>query len=260
MRARASDRSARPGTTTNSSAEFHNLRVSVRVRQVTDPKDPALLAFGRLQREVYYEPDALIPGEWLGRLLQMRSGTRQNFVLLAEREGEVLGGTVFHYFGDAGSGFSSFMGVARVARGQGIARALHEARWRTLEQTSDGRLRGVFIDVVNPTRMSERELDREKAVGSDPFVRRRIFARLGFRQVDIRYEQPVGGPNGGPVTILDLLFCPPEPSDAVATKLVIETMRAYWQPWLGSKAELHARRLERRAKGQRQLRLISPEA
>jgi hypothetical protein len=31
--------------------------------------------------------------------------------------------------------------------------------------------------------------------------------------VDIRYEQPVGGPNGGPVTILDLLFCPHSSGD-----------------------------------------------
>jgi GNAT superfamily N-acetyltransferase len=234
--------------------------VSVRVREVTEPDDPALKAFGKLQRAVYFEPDALIPGEWLGRMIEMRSGTRQNFVLLAEHDGQVVGGTVFHYPADAGSGFSSFMGVAREARGQGVARALHEARWATLERAAQNKLAGVFIDVVYPTRLSARELAREQAVGSDPHVRRRIFAHLGFRQVDIRYEQPVGGPNGGPVTNLDLLFCPPAPAETVATQLVVDIMRAYWSPWLGKRTDMHTQELWQRAHGQERLRLMSPEA
>jgi hypothetical protein len=234
--------------------------MDLRVREVHDPDDPGLLAFGRLQRAVYFEPDALIPGEWLGRLIQDRSSTRQNFVLLAERDGQVVGGTVFHYLAQAGSGFSSFMGVAREARGMGVARRLHVARWATLAETSDDAVAGLFIDVVNPARMSAQELAREQAVGSDPALRRRIFARLGFGQVDIRYEQPVGGPRGGPVTKLDLLFYSPAAPDTVPTTLVVETMRAYWQPWLGAeRATFHARELERRAHGQRRLRLLSPE-
>src|SRR5437763_701814 len=84
---------------------------------------------------------------------------------------------------------------------------------RVLSQAAGGNLRGLFIDVVNPTRMSADELAREQTVGSDPWLRRRIFGRLGFRQVDVQYEQPVGGPNGGPVTNLDLLYCPPQPVD-----------------------------------------------
>ncbi len=232
----------------------------MRIRQVEDPDDPALMAFGRLQHDVYFEPDALIPGEWFGRLLQMRSSQRSNFVLVAERDAEVLGGTVFHYLGEAGSGFSSFMGVAREARGQGIARALHTARWSTLTRASNNQVSGLFIDVVNPTRMSTRELAREEAVGSDPTARRRIFAKLGFKQVDIRYEQPVGGPNGGPVTKLDLLFYSAELAETVSTRLVAETMRAYWQPWLGDeRAAFHANELQQRAGGE-QVRLISPEA
>jgi hypothetical protein len=229
------------------------------VRRVVEPDDAALDAFGRLQRAVYFEPDALIPGEWLGRLIEMRAPDRENFVLVAERDGEVLGGTVFHYLADPGSGFSSFLGVARKERGQGIARALHQARWATLEDVSHERLRGLFIDVVNPARMSADELQREAAVGSDPRLRRAIFAHLGFRLVLIRYEQPVGGPGGGPVTNLDLLFYPPAPAASVATKLVVGTMRAYWRPWLRSQADRFSRELELRAGGRSELALISPE-
>jgi GNAT superfamily N-acetyltransferase len=228
------------------------------IREVTDPDDPALSAVGQLQRAVYFAPDTLIPGEALGWLIQRTSGSRANFVLVAERDGEVLGGTVFHYLASAGSGFSSFMGVARAAQGQGIARRLHEARFHVLDRAAGGHVVGVFIDVVNPTRMTSAELERELSVGSDPLVRRAIFEHLGFRQVDIRYEQPVGGPNGGPVTNMDLLYCPHEPAEHVATALVLATMRAYWSPWLRQSAEGHVAELERRAGGRRQLALVSP--
>lgn len=234
--------------------------VEVTIREVINPDDPGLVAFGRLQRAVYFEPDALIPGEWLGRMIAGRTGSRDNFVLLAEGDGHVLGGTVFHYLRQAGSGFSSFMGVAREARGQHIARRLHEARWTTLERAANNQAQGVFIDVVNPTRLTPRELEREHKVGSDPWVRRRVFAHLGFGQVDIRYEQPVGGHGGGPVTNLDLLFYAPDAPKIVSTALVVNTMRAYWQPWLGpERAAQHARELKERAEGRLELPLISPE-
>lgn len=230
----------------------------ISIREVTDPDDPGLKAFGKLQRAVYFEPDALIPGEWLGRMLEFGSEERHNFVLLAESDSTVVGGTVFHYLAEPNSGFSSFMGVALEARGQGVARQLHDARWSVLR--GQGPVEGVFIDVVNPTRLSEKELAREKAVGSDPWIRRRVFAHLGFRQVDIRYEQPVGGPNGGPVTNLDLLVCPPVPAETVPTDLVVNTMLAYWQPWLGDqRARRHANELRRRANHSDHVRLVSPE-
>ena len=152
------------------------------------------------------------------------------------------------------------MGVARAARGQGLARQLHEARFAILDRAAHGAVSGVFIDVVNPMRLSPEELEREQTVGSNPFDRRRIFARLGFRQVDLRYEQPVGGPNGGPVTNLDLLYCPRTPAETVPTALVLATMRAYWTPWLRGTPSAHVSELERRAEGRTELALLSPEA
>jgi len=230
-----------------------------RIREITDPDDPAIEGFGRMQEAAYYAPESLIPAAYIPRMLDGAMGTRRNFLIVAETDnGPVVGGALFHWLAEAGSGFSSFLGVAREWRKQGIARALHQERFRILERISDGRVAGVFIDVVNPTRMSAAELDRERQVGSDPWGRRRAFEHLGFGQVDIRYEQPVGGPNGGPVTILDLLFCPRVPADRVATSLVIATMRAYWSPWLGQAAERHACELARRANGADWLALISP--
>src|SRR4051794_40913141 len=110
--------------------------MDVSIREVTEPTDAAIAAFGLLQRAVYFEPDALIPGEALGWLLSRTSGERSNFMLVAERGTHVVGGTVFHYLASAGSGFSSFMGVDGAARGQGIARRLHEARFDVLRRAS----------------------------------------------------------------------------------------------------------------------------
>jgi GNAT superfamily N-acetyltransferase len=232
--------------------------VTFSIREVTDPDDVAIDGFGRMQTAAYFAPETLIPAQYIPRLLEGETGTRRNFLIVAEADGRVVGGALFHWLAAAGSGFSSFLGVAREWRGKGVARALHEARFRLLDRAAGGHVPGVFIDVVNPLRLSPAELERERQAGSDPWNRRLAFEHLGFRQVDIRYEQPVGGPDGGPVTILDLLYCPHEPADRVATSLVVATMRAYWSPWLGRDAERHATDLERRAHGAEWLALVSP--
>ena len=228
----------------------------IAIREVHDPADPAIEAFGRTQTAAYFAPEMLIPAGYISRLL---TDSRRNHLVVAEEDGRVVGGTLFHYLADAGTGFSSFMGVERTLRGRGIGRSLHEERFRVLDEAAGGHVPGVFIDVVNPTRVSPSDLARDHRVGFDPWKRRRAFGHLGFRQIDIEYQQPVGGPNGGPVTDLDLLYCPHDPADTVPTALVIATMRAYWTPWLGKSAARYAKELEDRAHGAKDLALIWPE-
>ena len=135
------------------------------------------------------------------------------------------------------------------------------ARFAALDQVLGASVQGVFIDVVSPARMSAQERAREHEVGSDPCSRRRVFQALGFRQVDVRYEQPVGGPNGGPVTILDLLYCPRQAAGSVPTDLVVGTMRAYWAPWLGAqRAARHADELRTRLENHGIARLMAADA
>lgn len=233
--------------------------MSIAIREVCETSDPAIAGFGRLQNATYYAPEALIPAAAIPSLLRARTAARRNLLLVAEADGRVVGGTFFHYFAAPNTGFSSFLGVDGAFRGRGLARRLHEARFAALDRVAGAPVAGVFIDVVNPERMSADELARERAVGSDPWARRRAFARLGFRQVHVRYEQPVGGPDGGPVTTLDLLFCPRTGVEEVPTSLVTATLRAYWSPWLGeAAAQRHARELERRAGGWSQLALLVP--
>ncbi|WP_102125246.1 GNAT family N-acetyltransferase [Deinococcus planocerae] len=220
---------------------------AVTVRRVTDPHDPALEAFGRIQEESYYAPDMLIPPGVFPHLVAGEGrGERRDRILVAEdAAGAVLGGTVFHLLPEAG--FNSFLAVAREARGRGVGRALHGA---TLGEVRAHHLPGIFADSVFPDRQDPADREAEARTGVDPRDRRRALHALGLRTVDVAYWQPVGGPDGGPLTDLDLLFHPLGTSDTVATDLVAATMRAYWGAWLGQKrAAREAAGLAERAGG-----------
>ncbi|AWN22070.1 GNAT family N-acetyltransferase [Deinococcus irradiatisoli] len=222
------------------------------VRRVTDPHDPALSAFGRIQDASYYAPDMLIPADYFGQMIAGQDGGRRNVILVAEHGGEVVGGTLFHLL-PSGAGFSSFMGVAQSARGSGTARALHEARLEVIRQAGGV---GCFADAVHVSALSADDLAAEARVGSDPQLRRVKLGALGFCTVDVPYWQPVGGEDGGPLKDLDLLYCSLEPAGSVPVKLVSETMRAYWQGWLGpERARREAEALAGRAR-QDPLRLL----
>src|SRR5438552_24303 len=99
------------------------------IREVVDPRDPAIEGFGRMQSAAYFAPETLIPERYIPQLL---ANPGRNFLLVAERDAHVVGGTLFHWLIDAASGFSSFLGVERAFRGQGIARQLHENRFSIL--------------------------------------------------------------------------------------------------------------------------------
>lgn len=225
----------------------------VTVRRVTDPDDPALTAFGQIQEQSYYAPDMLIPPGAFPHLVAGRGrGERRDRILVAEDvPGRVLGGTVYHLL--PGAGFSSFVAVAREARGRGVSRALHTAR---LEDVRAHGLAGLFADSVFPERQDAADREAEAQVGMDPRVRRRALHALGYRTVDVPYWQPVGGPNGGPLTDLDLLYHSLNGADSVPTDLVTSTLRAYWSAWLGqSRARREAEALAERA-GQGTLALL----
>ena len=225
----------------------------MQIRRVTDPNDPAIPAFGALQNSVYFEPEMLIPAQYIRQLLGDSAGGRRNVLLLAEADDSaLLGGTLFHFLPEAQAGFSSFLGVALEARGQGVARRLHSARWQALSELSGGSCRALFIDVVNPERESIEQRELERQAGSDASQRRRSFHALGFRTVDLAYEQPVGGDDpdlegGGPVTDMDLLAYLPGGGEHLPAALVADTMRAYWTPWLGrERADMAAVKLQAR--------------
>ncbi len=220
------------------------------LRHVTDPDDPAIAAFGRVQEASYYAPEMLIPPEVFGQLVTRRSPEREDRLLVAQTQGgDVLGGTLYALLplpGELrGAGFNSFMAVTRAARGLGVGRALHA---ETLRAVREAGLAGLFADSVHPSRQSAEDRAAEAATGVDPAGRRAALHALGLRTVDIPYWQPVGGPDGGPLTDLDLLYQPARPSQTVPLALVTGILRAYWTGWLGQeRAQAEARALAERA-------------
>ncbi len=224
------------------------------LRSITHPKDPALERLGRIQNAVYSEPDMLIPASMFGSLLEWSVAERQNFFVVAEELGEVVGGAVFHLFTEVGTGFSSFLGVARETQGQGVSSKLHHFRWQILEDALRREPEGLFIDVVNPARLNAQELEAEAKVGSSPLRRRQIFNHLGFGQIDVEYVQP----SSPPVTNMDLLFYHPARPSSIPTQLVTDTMTTYWQPWLGPKRAARAAAELRARAGGETVNLISP--
>ncbi len=220
------------------------------LRHITDPLDPAIASFGALQEATYFDAEMLIPASIIGQMLTWSDSSRSNHLIVIEDAGRVVAGTLFHYLATPRIGFSSYLAVAPAQRGQGLARRLHDARAALLEEISNGACQGVLIDVVNPTRLSADERELERGVGSDPVNRLQVFSSLGFKRVDVRYEQPVGGEDGGPVTNMDLLFCPRDAVDGVPTALIVAAMLEFWTPWLGVKtAQAAAKALETRAGG-----------
>lgn len=227
--------------------------MAIEIRAVTDPHDPAIAAFGAIQERTYPEPDMLIPPAYVPGMLATQSSERRNLMLVAALCGTVVGGTLFHYFAGPNTGFSSFMAVAPEVRGQGVAHAIHTARFALLNQAAGDAapVSGIFIDVVAPERLTPDEVERERGVGADPWIRRRIFQRLGFRRVDVAYYQPPEGSGGKAITNMDLLYAPRTPAPVVPADLVGGTMRAYWTPWLGvAAADRHAHDLRRRCGGE----------
>ncbi|EYB68621.1 N-acetyltransferase GCN5 [Deinococcus phoenicis] len=219
--------------------------MTVTVRRVTDPHDPALAAFGQIQARSYYAPDMLIPPSAFPHLVAGGGGgPREDRILVAQdAEGRVLGGTVFHLLPEAA--FSSFVAVAPEARGQGLGHALQAAR---LAEVRERGLAGLFADSVFAGRQDAGDREAEARTGTDPVTRRRALHALGYRTVDVPYWQPVGGPDGGPLTDLDLLYHPLDGAATVPTALVTGTLRAYWSAWLGqSRAAREAEALAERA-------------
>lgn len=219
---------------------------SLTLRRVTDPGDPALAAFGRIQAASYYAPDMLIPPEYFPQLIAGGRAGRKDRLVVAELGGEVVGGTLYSLL--SGAGFNSFMGVAPGMQGRGVGRALHVA---SLEDVRAAGLPGLFADSVFAARQSEAERHAEIQTGSDPVVRRQQLHALGLRTVDLPYWQPVGGEDGGPLKDLDLLYCPLDGADTVDTvalALVTQTMQDYWRAWLGpERARAEALALAERA-------------
>lgn len=209
---------------------------SLTIRDIHDPKDPSVPAFIHLLHRVFADASLISPREkFEGWIARRNSGARRFHLLVAEADGQVVGGTMFSYMPAADTGLSELIAVDPARRGLGLARRLFDARLETLRADAaacGGILRGLLVEVANPDRLSPAAYQAEVNAGIDPRERRRIMAHLGFRQLDMVYLPPPFAPGQPQVDYLDLLFLPLDAEldrrGAVPPSLIIDTLRPMW--------------------------------
>lgn len=238
MRTRSGDASAGagPGDARAGAASARD-GPGARLRVVTDPADPAVEAYAALLAGTFPDPDMVVDAGYLrARLAAEETRERVYFLLVAETGDDLVGGASFSYLPPPNTAYSGFLVLAPAARGRRLGRWLFDRRARLLREAARRWGQevpwGLFIETVNPLRLTPGGLEAERLRAMDPVVRRRIFAHLGFRQVMVHYVQPPLRPGTGPVETMDLLFRPmhPDLSGAVdiPAALVLETLTRVW--------------------------------
>jgi len=153
-------------------------------------------------REGFVECLALNHGQAQARLLE-RFGPFREWVLVAERDGDVVGGANFICHAVAARDGAivlamnlNYVFVAPGHRGRGHLRDMVEASGRLARMSFDGDAIAalpllVFIELNDPLLMSAEDYALDNAIaGVDQFDRVAIWARLGARILDFPYLQP----------------------------------------------------------------------
>lgn len=115
-------------------------------------------------------------------------GPNNYHIVVAEVDGEAVGGVVFDYLAASNAGVIEFLFVADSVRGSGLGRALLEAAIATLREDArvrrGRRLAAVVAEMNDP-------FHRPSTPDNlDPFLRAAIWGRWGFHALGFPYVQP----------------------------------------------------------------------
>ena len=175
------------------------------------------------------------------------------------RHGQVVGGTLFHWLAEAGSGFSSFLGVARApGAAMGWRGACTSGASPCSERASQGRVAGRVHrrgQPYAPVRC------RARARGRARLGPLGLAATPSSTWASDRWTSATSSPSAARTAARSpssTCFSVPARQLQPCHDLVVATMRAYWSPWLGNAAAHYANELESRAGGAKELALISP--
>jgi hypothetical protein len=226
--------------------------------ELTDPADPRLARFAALLNATFPDPNSVLGLDRIQEFLRANraDSPRRFYVLVAEHNTAVVGGTVFSYVARSNCGFSEYIVVGTALRGVGIGRGLFDARKALLDAEAQrhgaAHCRGLFIEVDNPERTPAGFVEAERQTALDPRQRLRIFDRLGFRRVDLAYVQPPLAPGKHAVDYMDLLFAP-WASDwrSIPSEWIFDTLEAIWSAWSPATVASHLARLRSAVSGPR---------
>ncbi|WP_050416351.1 GNAT family N-acetyltransferase [Azoarcus sp. CIB] len=185
---------------------------SVRFREI-DASRAGLAALERFYRERYVaefpDPDERESLDNMRRYLLLKAqgwyGSNNYHIVVAELDGEAVGGVVFDYLAMPRAGVIEFLFVASDRRASGIGRALLDEAIRLLRRDArrhDARLAAVVAEMNDPFRRPA------TPDNMDPFRRAAIWGRWGFGVLEFPYVQPALSAGQQPVDGLLLIMRP----------------------------------------------------
>lgn len=230
-------------------------------KEVADPGDPDIDRFAALLAATFADENIQLGGDRMRQFLAASPGPAHSVHLVLAKAGHaVVGGTLFSSVAETGAGFSEYMLLARSARGLGLSRRLFDLRREVLDRQA--RLwglgfpgaTGLFIEVESPERTPAAYAQAEAITAMDISERRRYFHHMGFRRLDVAYQQPPLAEGKAPVDYLDLLFMPWAPDiahlDRIDPIYLVQSVAPTFERWAptvaqGALAALRARCADR---------------
>jgi len=176
-----------------------------------DDSPASLAALDRFYDERYIadfpDPDERESLANMRRYLALKAqgwyGPNNYHILIAEHDGEPVGGAVFDFLAAPNAGVIEFLFVAAVHRAAGLGRMLLDEVIRILHADAGERvgqpLSGVFAEMNDPFRRPA------TPDNLDPFRRAAIWGRWGFGVLDFPYVQPALSPGQARVDCLVLI-------------------------------------------------------
>lgn len=189
--------------------------------EITEPGAGEVIQFHDIMVDAFPDPYVREDVEILQEKMQEGSWTSgdevcQYHLVVALREGQVVGGTSFYFFNQEKNsgprptalGMGSYLAVKEDFRGNGIGTELISLRDQVLSRDArelDCHLRGLIIQVSDPALMSAEEIERDPM---DPWKREEFWKRRGYRKIDFNFIQPAIRINEPPIEYLSLYMFP----------------------------------------------------
>jgi hypothetical protein len=166
--------------TVRKSSPRPNRRVVTTIRELQDPADPALAQAYRLLTRTFHRGERVLRREWTGSLRERRDGLLTDIawhLIVAERNGRVVGFTSGSYLGNVNLGVVGYLAIAPDVRAGGLGTRLR------------GRLRSAFAK--DAARIARRPLDGilGEVSADNPWLRS-LARRPEVLALDFPYYQP----------------------------------------------------------------------
>jgi GNAT superfamily N-acetyltransferase len=204
----------------------------VRFREI-DASPGGLAELSRFYRRAYVrefpDPDERESLANMKRYLRLKAqgwyGRNNYHIVLAELDGEPIGGSVLDYLAEPNAGVIEFLFIGAAHRLKGLGRSLLDETARILERDARAAAAKPLAAIV--AEMNDPFRPGETPDNLDPFERCAMWGRWGFGKLGFPYVQPALSRGQKPVEGLALIARPGDGSDAVDAPWVLSVVGEY---------------------------------